>query len=97
VPESQSKTDQLVCPAVVPCGFAQLVDISNDGIHCPVKHIDTALGLPALVLVGDADALRMGRIPRTRQAYGRDMTLLSLLRQATVEKKESATKYNYTV
>ena len=34
-----------------------------------------------------ADALRMGRISSTRQAYGRDMTLLSLFRQATGQKE----------
>ncbi len=33
-----------------------------------------------------AEAFRMGSIPSTRQAYGRDMTLLSLFRQATDEK-----------
>ena len=51
VPESQSKTDQLVCPAVISCGFAQLVDLSDDWIHSPVIHIDTTLRLPVLVLV----------------------------------------------
>ena len=52
VPESLSKTDQLVRPAEVSRCFAQLVDLSNDWIHRTVKHIDTTLRLPALVLVG---------------------------------------------
>jgi len=52
VPESQSKTDQLVCQAVISCGFAQLIDLSDDWIHSPVIHIDTMLRLPVIVLVG---------------------------------------------
>ncbi len=52
VPESTSKTDQLVGPAVVSRVFATLVDLSDDWIHSLMKHIETTLFLPILVSVG---------------------------------------------
>jgi hypothetical protein len=52
VPESTSKTDQLVCPAVVSRSFAQLIDLGDDWIHSPMIHIETTLSLPILVSIG---------------------------------------------
>ncbi len=84
MPESLSASDQLVTPAVVSWGFAQLIDLSDDGIHTPVIRRRSLCQVSSVLV--QAEALRMGRIPSTGHAYGRDMTLLSLFRQATGEK-----------
>jgi hypothetical protein len=39
-------------PTVVSHGFAQVVDLSDDRIHIPMKHVETTLFLPILVSVG---------------------------------------------
>jgi len=65
VPECLSRTDQLVCPAVISFSFAQLVDLSNDRIHSWLRRRCACQSLSSLV---QADALRMGKIPSTRQA-----------------------------
>ena len=61
VPECHSRTYQLVCPAVIFCIFAQLVDLSNDRIHGPVIQAETTLCLPVLVCVGASRRLEDGQ------------------------------------
>ena len=61
VPECLSRTDQLVCPAVISFSFAQLVDLSDDRIHGPVIQIETTLCLPVLVLIGASRRLEDGQ------------------------------------
>ncbi len=55
MPECHSRTDQLVCPEVIFCSFAQLVvlvDLSDDRIHGQVIQAETTLCLLVLVRVG---------------------------------------------
>jgi hypothetical protein len=60
VPESLSKSGQLVSPAVVSWGFAQLVDLSNDGVpgRTLVIQVETTQSLPCLVTLVSVGASR---------------------------------------
>jgi hypothetical protein len=61
MPESLSASDQLVTPAVVSWVFAQLIDLSDDGIHTPVIQVETTQSLPGLVSVGASRSLKDGQ------------------------------------
>ncbi len=91
-----STLDQLVGPVVVFWCFAQFVDLSNDWIHSPVKHIEATLCLPVLVMVGAS--WHLGNGPNSKHLpsvlVGHDALIVV---QTTVQNNWSQTKYTQTI
>ena len=86
VPKSAALAHELVCKPIVVVLGADVIDFRDDVSHCWVVQAHAALNLPqSLLVLVQAEPLRIGRHARTRQAYGLDITVLSLFKHPTAK------------